>query len=95
VRLRLAPEVRDDLLRRMRRIEGQARGVQGMIESARDCEEVVQQLTAMRAALAKVAMTVVAENLEECLLAKDGGGGEDEARERAVRRAKEVFLRLA
>lgn len=88
--MHLAPEVRDDLLLRMRRIEGQARGVQRLLDEGRDCEEVVQQLTAMRAALGKVALTVIAENLEECLLAK----GQDETRDRAVRRAKEVFLRL-
>ena len=88
--MHLEPEVYGDLLRRMRRIEGQARGIQRMLEEGRNCEEVVQQLTAMRAALGKVAMTVIAENLEECLLAQGG----DEARDRAVRRAKEVFLRL-
>lgn len=88
--LHLEPEVHDDLLRRMRRIEGQARGVQRMLDEGRDCDEVVQQLTAMRAALGKVAMTVIAENLEECLLAK----GHGESRDRAVRRAKEAFLKL-
>jgi DNA-binding FrmR family transcriptional regulator len=88
--MRFEPEVLDDLLRRLRKIEGQARGVQRMLAEGRGCEEVVQQLSAMRSALAKVAMTVIVENLEECLLA----GGEAAARARAVQRAKDVFLRL-
>jgi len=59
---RLAP-----LLARMRRIEGQARGVQRMLQEGRSCYEVVMQLAAMRAALAKVAMALIADNLEQCL----------------------------
>jgi DNA-binding FrmR family transcriptional regulator len=87
--LRLPPHVLGDLLARMRRVEGQARGIQRMLEQGRDCEEIVQQLSAMRAALARVAMTIVAENLEECLLRE--GPGE---RGGAVEQAKRAFLKL-
>ena len=46
---------------------GQARGVQRMLQEGRSCYEVVMQLAAMRAALAKVAMALIADNLEQCL----------------------------
>ena len=43
-------EVRDNLQRRLRRIEGQVRGVQKMVDDDRDCHEVIQQLSAIRSA---------------------------------------------
>ncbi len=85
--MKLADPVVHDLLARLRRIEGQARGVQRMIEDGRDCTEIVRQVSAMRAALAKVAMGVVSENLEECL--RRGLTPEEEPE---LRRAKQAFL---
>ncbi len=51
---RNANEARRELVLRLRRVEGQIRGVQGMIEAAADCEEIAQQLSAARKALDKV-----------------------------------------
>jgi DNA-binding FrmR family transcriptional regulator len=87
--VKLSEDVRRDLLARLTRVEGQARGVQRMVEENRECGDIVQQISAMRAALAKVAATVVAENLEECLRRGAGGAGEDD-----VRRAKQAILNL-
>lgn len=42
--------IRNDLIERLKRIEGQARGIQRMIEDGRDCEQVVNQVSAMKAA---------------------------------------------
>ena len=56
-----------DLIKALRRIEGQARGVQGMISGGRECAEVVQQLAAMRNAVDRVSHRVVAANLRACL----------------------------
>ena len=55
------------ILERLRRAEGQVRGVQRMIEARQDCEAVLTQLLAARAALDRVAGQVVAAHLEECL----------------------------
>lgn len=44
------PAVRQDLIDRLKRIEGQARGIQRMIEDGRDCEQVANQIAAMKAA---------------------------------------------
>jgi len=49
-----------DLLLRLRRVEGQLRGIQGMIESGADCEQVTQQLSAARRALDKAFYNVLA-----------------------------------
>lgn len=48
-----ADESRRDLVLRLKRVEGQIRGVAGMIDANADCEQVAQQLTAARKALDK------------------------------------------
>jgi DNA-binding FrmR family transcriptional regulator len=84
----LPPEVRRDLLARMSRIEGQARGVKAMIDEGRDCAEVVHQIAAIRAALAQVGAAIVAANLEECV--RQGLAGDDAA----LRQARRTLLDL-
>lgn len=56
-----------DFLIALRRIEGQARGVQKMIEIGRPCDEVIQQLGAMRAAIDRLGPRYIASNLRACL----------------------------
>ncbi|MBP7227477.1 MAG: metal-sensitive transcriptional regulator [Longilinea sp.] len=56
------------LLHRLRRIEGQLRGVQAMIREERPCDETLQQLHAIRAALQGATLLLVQEYLGECLL---------------------------
>lgn len=68
---------KEELLRRLRRIEGQIRGVQGMIASGRDCEEVLTQIMAARAALEQVAIALVNDHLEECLVDLDSRAAKD------------------
>ncbi len=60
-------EEKDDLRRRLRRIEGQARGLQQMIEDDRHCLDDVQQLNALTAAAREVALMVIASHLETCV----------------------------
>jgi DNA-binding FrmR family transcriptional regulator len=59
------------LLTALRRIEGQARGIQRMIEAERPCAEVVQQLAALRGAADRLSHRIVAENLRACLAGMD------------------------
>ena len=59
------PAIRDerhknDLVLRLKRVEGQLRGIQAMIESGDDCEKVAQQLSASRRALDKAFFNVLA-----------------------------------
>ena len=57
-----------DSLRRLRRVEGQIRGIQRMIEEDRACEAIVTQLMAARAALDRVGLLVMSQHIESCLL---------------------------
>jgi DNA-binding FrmR family transcriptional regulator len=59
------------LIASLRRIEGQARGIQRMIEAERPCPEVVQQLAALRGAADRLSHRIVAENLRACLAGMD------------------------
>jgi DNA-binding FrmR family transcriptional regulator len=60
-------EERDRLTRRLRRIEGQARGVQRMLEEERDCREIIQQLAAIRSAVQQVGLEVMRVYASQCL----------------------------
>ncbi len=62
----------DDLKKRLRRIEGQVRGVAKMIDEDRNCREVVQQLTAIRSAVQQVSLLVVRGYAVDCLLPTPG-----------------------
>jgi DNA-binding FrmR family transcriptional regulator len=64
-----------DLLRRVRRIEGQARGIAKMIEEDRDCREVLQQLAAVRSAAHQATVALVRVYASECV-ASDGSPDE-------------------
>jgi DNA-binding FrmR family transcriptional regulator len=58
---------KDDLTKRLRRIEGQVRGVAGMVEADRDCREVLQQLAAIRSAVNQVSLLVARSYACQCL----------------------------
>jgi DNA-binding FrmR family transcriptional regulator len=63
----IEPEVKSDLLRRLRRIEGQTRGVARMIEEDRDCQDILQQLSAIRAAVYKTSLGLMRSYAFECI----------------------------
>jgi DNA-binding FrmR family transcriptional regulator len=58
----------DDVKRRLKRLEGQARGVLNMMEEGKDCKDVVSQISAIRSAADKAIAYIVAVNLEQCIL---------------------------
>lgn len=84
------PKVVKDLTARLRRIEGQARGIQRMLEEGRPCEDIVTQLSALRNAVEKVATHVILANLESCLF-DDVPGVDPKV---ALEEAKRLILRL-
>ena len=55
------------VLKRMRKIEGQARGIQRMIENNRYCPEIIQQLTALSHAADEVALLLLQDHIEGCV----------------------------
>lgn len=66
------------ILTRLRRIEGQVRGVQKMVEEDRYCIDVLTQVNATRAALESVALHLLADHTEHCVTEaiRSGGGGQ-------------------
>ena len=62
-----SPEVKKDLTTRLRRIEGQVRGVQRMIEEDRDCPEVLQQMAAVRSAMYQASLVLARAYAVRCL----------------------------
>jgi len=67
---------------RLRRIEGQVRGIQRMVDEDRYCIEVLTQVSAVRAALEGVALQLLADHTEHCVSeAIRSGGGDEKVRE--------------
>jgi DNA-binding FrmR family transcriptional regulator len=64
---------KEQLLTRLKRVEGQVRGVQGMVEDDRYCIDVLTQISAVQAALDKVALGLIDEHARHCVI-----GGPDE-----------------
>jgi DNA-binding FrmR family transcriptional regulator len=62
------PEVKEKLIQRLRRIEGQLRGVQSMLTEERDCREVMQQLAAIHSAVQGVSRLFLQEYATACLV---------------------------
>lgn len=60
-------EYDDSVKKRLRRIEGQVRGVLRMMEEQKDCKEVVSQLSAVRTAVDRSIAYILTHNLEQCL----------------------------
>ena len=71
---------KDDYLKRLRRIEGQARGLQRMVDEEMYCIDILTQVTAMTNALEAVALGLLDDHLSHCVLdaARKGGAEADE-----------------
>jgi CsoR family transcriptional regulator, copper-sensing transcriptional repressor len=66
---------KDDYLKRLRRIEGQARGLQKMIEEEQYCIDILTQVSAMTRALQSVALGLLGEHLSHCVVRAVAEGG--------------------
>jgi CsoR family transcriptional regulator, copper-sensing transcriptional repressor len=62
---------KDALIKRLRRIEGQTRGLQKMVEEDRWCPDILQQIAAVTAALDKVALGLAAGHVQHCMAMGD------------------------
>ncbi len=76
-------ETKKAVLMRLRRIEGQIRGLQRMVEDEVPCSEILTQVAAVTSASKKVSMAIVQGYMEECLAktAKGAGGREESFKE--------------
>ena len=59
---------KDQLLKRLRRVEGQVRGVQNMVDEDRYCIDVLTQISAVQAALDKVALGLLDDHARHCVV---------------------------
>jgi DNA-binding FrmR family transcriptional regulator len=89
--MELPDDVTDDLIKRLRRVEGQLRGVQSMLADGRECRDVLTQITAATKALEQAGFRLLAAGLSYCLAnpekaAEDGYSLDDVQR---------MFLKLA
>ncbi len=88
----LAHDDKDKVLKRLRRIEGQVRGLQRMVEDEKYCIDVLTQVSAATKALESVALTLLHDHLTHCVVdaARAGGPEADEK----VREASDAIARL-
>jgi DNA-binding FrmR family transcriptional regulator len=83
---------KDDYLKRLRRIEGQARGLQGMVTDEKYCIDILTQVSAMTSALQSVALGLLNDHLSHCVVdAAVAGGAEAEAK---IKEASDAIARL-
>jgi DNA-binding FrmR family transcriptional regulator len=79
-----------DVIKRLRRADGQIRGVIGMLEEGRDCAEVVMQLAAVSRALDRAGFKIIASGLQQCMT-----DGDDEDQSTNLAKMEKLFLSLA
>ena len=89
--MEIAHEVRDDLNKRLRRIEGQVRGIQAMLEEDRECRDIVTQIAAATKALEQVGFRMLASGLASCLQDPEKSAAEGYS----IENVEKMFLKLA
>ena len=75
---------KDQLLGRLARIEGQVRGVSKMVDEERYCIDVLTQISAIRAALDKVALGLLDDHVRHCVVGGHGGPDDPDEKVREV-----------
>ena len=86
------PGRKDDYLKRLRRIEGQVRGLQRMVEQDKYCIDVLTQVAAATKALQAFSIELLEEHLATCVV--DAARAGDEQAEEKVREATDAIARL-
>ncbi|MBI3693133.1 MAG: metal-sensitive transcriptional regulator [Mycolicibacterium aromaticivorans] len=84
---------RPDYLARLRRIEGQARGLQRMVEEEKYCIDILTQVSAMTKALQAVALGLLTDHISHCVVAAAAPGDSAEAQAKLTE-ATEAIARL-
>lgn len=83
-------EERRRIVNRLKRLEGQVRGLQTMIESGKDCAAVLTQIMAAKSALNQVGLHIIGYSMKTCLM-EDGDKNRDELIDEAIK----VFLKYS
>jgi DNA-binding FrmR family transcriptional regulator len=83
---------KDDYVRRLRRIEGQARGLQKMVDEEKYCIDILTQISAITKALQSVGLGLLEEHLSHCVVDAAAAGGRDA--EAKLKEANDAIARL-
>lgn len=70
-------DLKDNAARRINRIAGQVGGIQRMVDQGRTCNEILQQVTAVRSALDQLGVMLLTEHLQTCVLHQDVNQDDD------------------
>jgi len=89
--MQIADDVTADLQKRLRRIEGQVRGIQNMLEEERECRDIVTQIAAVTKAMEQVGFKMLASGLAHCLQ----NPSEAAASGYSVEEVEKMFLKLS
>ncbi len=89
--MRVDENVLGDVMRRLHRAEGQLRGVMAMLESGRDCVEVLTQLVAVSHAVNGAGFVIIRDGLQHCATTEQPGADQT----RTVAQLEKLFLSLA
>lgn len=90
IQLDVRDEERKRILNRLRRLEGQIRGLQSMISSDKDCEAILTQIMAAKSALNQVGLLIIAHSMKTCLV-----DDAEKTREELIDEALAVFLKYS
>jgi DNA-binding FrmR family transcriptional regulator len=83
------PETKEKMIQRLKRVEGQIRGVQAMMGEERDCREIMQQLAAVNSAVKSASRVFFREYAAACMA--EMGGGEDPSEVKRDRMVQEMI----
>ncbi|MEO6713991.1 MAG: metal-sensitive transcriptional regulator [Mycobacteriales bacterium] len=83
---------KDDHLKRLRRVEGQVRGISKMVEDDKYCIDVLTQVSAATKALQAVALGLLDEHMAHCVVDAARAGGTDQTQK--LKEASEAIARL-
>ena len=83
----------DDILKRLRRIEGQVRGLQRMVSEGQYCVDVLTQISSVRRATEQVALIVLRDHIRGCVQESFADGGDPEQSIDELVGAVERFLK--
>jgi DNA-binding FrmR family transcriptional regulator len=83
---------KDDYLKRLRRIEGQVKGIERMVEDEKYCIDILTQVSAVTKALQAVALGLMDEHMAHCVMDAAKAGGPDA--EAKLREASDAIARL-
>lgn len=89
--MEISADVKDDLHKRLRRVEGQIRGIQAMLAEDRECRDVVTQIAAATKALEQVGFRMLAAGLTSCL----ADPARAEAEGYPIAEVERMFMKLA